>query len=89
VGEFNKSLVERLHADAAETLANIKGGDWSDETQSSLRSSIEQFVDDFGFDLDEDGHPVSSDDEMRADEGRRSSAEQDSDREPAAVAAGS
>ena len=60
VPEFNKALVERLHADAAETLAKIKGGDWSDDTQGSLRSSIEQFVDDFGYDLDEDGHPLSA-----------------------------
>jgi F-type H+-transporting ATPase subunit alpha len=71
VGEFNKALVERLHADAAETLAKIKGGDWSDETKSGLRSSIEQFVDDFGYDLDEDGHPLSEDDALRAGEGRK------------------
>jgi F-type H+/Na+-transporting ATPase subunit alpha len=88
VPEFNKALIERLHADAAETLAAIKGGDWSDDTQSTLRSSIEQFVDDFGYDLDEDGHPLSQDDQLRADEGRRQSSS-DEEREPAAVAAGS
>ena len=33
VGEFHKALVERLHADAADTLKKIKDGDWSDETQ--------------------------------------------------------
>ena len=38
VPEFNKALVERLHADAADTLKKIKDGDWSDETQSALRS---------------------------------------------------
>ncbi len=38
VGEFHTSLVERLHADAADTLKAIKGGDWSDETQSALRT---------------------------------------------------
>src|SRR3954465_11984172 len=43
VGEFQQALVERLHADAAETLKKIKDGDWSDETQEALRSSIEQF----------------------------------------------
>src|SRR5919107_589446 len=43
VPDFNEGLVERLHADASDTLRNIAGGDWSDETQESLRSSIEQF----------------------------------------------
>src|SRR4051795_3010172 len=36
VPEFHEGLVERLHADAAETLEKIKGGDWSDETQQTL-----------------------------------------------------
>ena len=30
-------LVERLHAEAADTLEKIAGGDWSDETQDALR----------------------------------------------------
>src|ERR1700753_2139264 len=71
VGEFTHGLVERLHADASDTLAKIKGGDWSDETQEALRSSIEQFVDDFGYDLDEEGHPLTEDSDIQADEGRR------------------
>jgi F-type H+-transporting ATPase subunit alpha len=83
VPEFNKALGERLHADASDTLAKIKDGDWSDDTQSALRSAIEQFVDDFGYDLDEDGHPLSQDDELRAEEGRRgSSSDEDAEREP-------
>jgi F-type H+-transporting ATPase subunit alpha len=93
VGEFNTQLIERLHADAADTLKKIAEGDWSDETQSTLRASIEQFVDDFGYDLDEEGHPLSSEDELRAEEGRRRNQDKDKDkdeeREPAAVAAGS
>src|SRR3954465_10192343 len=43
VGEFHAGLVERLHADAPDTLEKMKGGVWSDETQEALRSSIEQF----------------------------------------------
>jgi len=73
VPEFNQALVERLHADAADTLAKIKDGDWSDDTQGALRSAIEQFVDDFGYDLDEDGQPLSEDDQIRVEEGRRKS----------------
>ena len=99
VAEFHRALIERLHADAADTLKAIAGGDWSDDTQSSLRSSIEQFADDFGYDLDEEGHPLAEDDEIRREEGRKKSDEDKSDddegddadrdeREAGAVAAG-
>jgi F-type H+-transporting ATPase subunit alpha len=71
VGEFHKQLVERLHADGADVLEKIKGGDWSDETQSSLREKIEQFGDDFGYDLDEEGHPLTDESGIQSDEGRR------------------
>ena len=37
VAEFHHGLVERLHADASDTLEKIAGGDWSDETQKALR----------------------------------------------------
>jgi F-type H+-transporting ATPase subunit alpha len=86
VPEFHEGLVQRLHADAPDTLAKIKGGDWSDDTQSALRSSIETFVRDFGYDLDEEGQPLSDEDQLRADEGRREPTRDES--EPAAVAAG-
>jgi F-type H+-transporting ATPase subunit alpha len=91
VPEFNKQLVERLHADAADTLEKVKGGDWSDETQGALRESIEQFVDDFGYDLDEEGHPLSEEDSIRTEEGRSSSSsssESDDEREPEPEAVG-
>lgn len=80
VPEFHEGLVERLHADAADTLKAIREGNWSDETQQALRASIETFVGDFGYDLDEEGQPLSEDDQLRSDEGRQSN-------EPAAVAA--
>jgi F-type H+-transporting ATPase subunit alpha len=71
VAEFNEGLIERLHADAADTLKKIAEGDWSDEIQTALRDSIEQFADDFGYDLDEEGQPLSEEDALRAEEGRR------------------
>jgi len=99
VGEFNEGLVERLHADAGDTLKKIADGDWSDETQSGLRKSIEQYADDFGYDLDEEGQPLSEDDQMRAEEGRKRDSRDDdnggdsddesTEEQPAAVAAGS
>ena len=40
VAEFHAGLVERLHADASETLDKIADGDWSDETQKALDKAI-------------------------------------------------
>ncbi len=81
VPEFNVALTERLHADAADALKKIKEGDWSDETQSALRSAIEQFVDDFGYDLDEEGQPLSEEDTLRKEEGRKKSSSDDDETE--------
>src|ERR687885_1153128 len=71
VPEFHAGLVERLHADAKDTLAKIADGEWTDEIQDALRDSIEQFADDFGYDLDEEGQPMSEETEIQPDEGRR------------------
>jgi F-type H+/Na+-transporting ATPase subunit alpha len=59
VPEFHEGLVERLHADARDTLSKMADGDWSDDTQESLRRSIEQYAEDFGYDLDEEGQALS------------------------------
>jgi F-type H+/Na+-transporting ATPase subunit alpha len=61
VPEFLEGLVERVHADASETLEKIADGDWSDDTQDKLRAAIEQFAEDFGYDLDEEGQPLGED----------------------------
>src|ERR671938_891463 len=55
VPEFHARLVERLHAEASDTLRQMADGEWSDEIQDKLRDSIEQFAEDFGYDLDEEG----------------------------------
>jgi F-type H+-transporting ATPase subunit alpha len=58
VPEFLASLLERVHAQHRDVLDKIKGGDWSDETQSSLEGAIKQFAQDFGYDLDEEGQAL-------------------------------
>jgi F-type H+-transporting ATPase subunit alpha len=70
VPDFLAKLTERLHAAAADTLKAIAESDWSDETQEALASAIEEFAADYGYDLDEDGQPLSDDDEIREGEGR-------------------
>jgi hypothetical protein len=46
-----------------ELMKTIAGGDWSDETQSKLDQAVSTYTEDFGYDLDEEGHPIEEDDE--------------------------
>ena len=70
VPEFGRGLVERLRAAAPEVLDRIRGGDWSDETQQALGVAVGQYAEDFGYDLDPEGLPLSDEDRIR--EGRSS-----------------
>src|SRR5215216_5739166 len=70
VPEFHQGLVERVHAEIPEVLKKIGDGDWSGETQKALDDAIAQYAEDFGHDLDEEGHPLT--DEQAIKEGRRS-----------------
>jgi F-type H+/Na+-transporting ATPase subunit alpha len=58
VPEFLDGLVQRLHSEAEDLLGKVREGDWSDETQDGLRKAVGDFADDFGYDLDEEGHPL-------------------------------
>ncbi len=59
IGEFLEGLSQRARSENQELLDKIAGGDWSDETQKALRDLIATFADDFGYDLDEEGQPLS------------------------------
>ena len=61
VERFLTELTETVQAEEPELLAKIAGGDWSDETQSQVDKVVAQFAQDFGFDLDEEGHPADQD----------------------------
>jgi F-type H+-transporting ATPase subunit alpha len=62
VPKFLDGLVESVRGNEPELLKSVAGGDWSDETQANVRAAIEQFAQDFGYDLDEEGHPIEGDD---------------------------
>ena len=81
VPDFLADLVDRLHAENEDVLKKIGEGDWSDETQESLKRSVAEFADDFGYDLDEEGQALDEDSEetSRKDDGVRSSSENDED----------
>jgi F-type H+-transporting ATPase subunit alpha len=83
VSEFNQGLVERLHAEIPEVLKKIAESDWSDETQKALDDAVAQFAEDFGYDLDEEGHPLS-DEQAIKEGGRRSRGEREADEDTGA-----
>jgi F-type H+-transporting ATPase subunit alpha len=79
VPDFLQKLTERLHAAAADTLKAIAESDWSDETQKALDEAIAEFAGDYGYDLDEEGQPLSDEDAIREGSGRSASRKDDDD----------
>jgi F-type H+-transporting ATPase subunit alpha len=47
-----------VRAESEDLLAKLREGDWSDELQDRLRDVLQNFADDFGYDLDEEGQPI-------------------------------
>jgi F-type H+-transporting ATPase subunit alpha len=79
VAEFHRGLVERLHAEIPETLKKIAGGDWSDEVQKELDDAIAQYAQDFGYDLDEEGQPLTDEQAIREGRGSRDEDEEETE----------
>jgi F-type H+/Na+-transporting ATPase subunit alpha len=61
VDKFLVGLVESARGSEPELMKTIAGGDWSDETRSQIDKAVAQFAEDFGYDLDEEGHPLADD----------------------------
>src|SRR5947209_9570974 len=59
VPEFLAQLTDRMHAEHKDLREKIEGGDWSDQTRDAVDAAVKQFAEDFGFDLDEEGQPLS------------------------------
>jgi F-type H+-transporting ATPase subunit alpha len=75
VDRFLADLTDYMRGSEAELLKKIAGGDWSDETQQAVEKAVSGFAEDFGFDLDEEGHPLEEGDDdsaraRRGDSGR-------------------
>ncbi len=58
VSDFLAGLLERLRSENAELMDSINEGQLSDEDEETLGEAIEDYVDDFGPDFDEDGQPL-------------------------------
>ncbi|HEX7300779.1 MAG TPA: F0F1 ATP synthase subunit alpha [Solirubrobacteraceae bacterium] len=58
VPEFLEGLTQRMHSEHSDLLEKIREGEWGDELQEAVRKAVADFADDFGYDLDEEGHPL-------------------------------
>jgi F-type H+-transporting ATPase subunit alpha len=58
VERFLAGLADSVKAGHGELLEKIAGGDWSDDTVKELDEAVKQYAEDFGYDLDEEGHPL-------------------------------
>ena len=71
VEKFLSGLTESVRSNEPDLLKAIAGGEWGDDTQSSVEDAVKRFAQDFGYDLDEEGHPLEEGDEGRGDSGKR------------------
>jgi F-type H+-transporting ATPase subunit alpha len=88
IERFLDGLTDAVRSAEPELLKKIASGDWSDETQNAVESAVEQYAEDFGFDLDEEGHPLEEAEgerRQRSDRGTERSEEDERARERAAA----
>jgi len=83
VEEFLSGLVQRVHSEAKDVVEKVGDGDWSDETQNALRKAVQEFAEDFGYDLDEEGQPLEEHEDVprRRDEEEASSEDESEETE--------
>jgi len=66
VPEFHVALVARMRSENAEVLEKIAGGSWDDDVVEAVKAAVEDFADDFGHDIDEDGVAIDRGDDETA-----------------------
>jgi len=88
VDRFLAGLTDYMRGNESELLGKIAGGDWGEDTQQAVEKAVSSFAEDFGFDLDEEGHPIEEGDESSSRGDRRDSRnEGENDEEDQAQAA--
>jgi F-type H+-transporting ATPase subunit alpha len=70
VPDFLAALTARAHSEMREVLDQVREGNWDDAVVEKVDSFVKEFLDDFGYDLDEDGQPVEGGDSERVKERR-------------------
>jgi F-type H+/Na+-transporting ATPase subunit alpha len=81
VTKFLADLVDYVRGNEPELLKKIAEGNWDDQTQSQAQEAVSRFAEDFGFDLDEEGHPLEDEDEDTRPSSRGGSGDNGSGRE--------
>ena len=71
VQKFLGDLSDSVKGNEPELLKEIAGGDWSDQLQTKVDEAVKRFAEDFGFDLDEEGHQLEEGEEKPEGEKRR------------------
>ena len=66
VEKFLAGLSDSVRASSGELLGKIHEGDWSAETMEAVKAAVDQYAQDFGYDLDEEGHPLDEEVEVVA-----------------------
>jgi F-type H+-transporting ATPase subunit alpha len=75
VDRFLNDLTEHVKGNEPELLEKIADGDWEDSTQEQVEKAVEQFAEDFGYDLDEEGNELDEDEDEESSGGEDSSDE--------------
>jgi F-type H+-transporting ATPase subunit alpha len=76
VPDFFAKLVDRARSSMSDTLKAIREGNWGDEQEKAVEETVSQFAEDYGYDLDEEGLPLTED---SGHEERRAKKSDDSD----------
>src|SRR5579875_404495 len=66
VEHFLEGLAESIRGNEPELLERIAAGEWSDEIRERLDRAGAQYAEDFGYDLDEEGHPIQEEEPVAA-----------------------
>jgi F-type H+-transporting ATPase subunit alpha len=79
VSRFLDGLTESVRGNEPELLKKIADDDWGDETQNAVDQAVSRYAEDFGFDLDEEGHPIEDETEESRPAEQRSEDEEQSE----------
>ncbi len=79
VEPFLEGLTDSVRSAEPELLKTIASGEWNEDTEKSVDQAVKQYAEDFGYDLDEEGHPLEEGEEEPRGRSTESSARSQED----------